>query len=87
MKPVKMFMMATCPYCRQAAAWMEELFAEHPEYREVDLTIVDEWQQPDVANAYDYWYVPTYYVGDKKVHEGAATRQAVEKVFAEGYAG
>lgn len=87
MKPVKMFMMATCPYCRQAGKWMEEIFQEHPEYKNVDLTIIDENEQPAVANRYDYWFVPTYYVGDEKRHEGAATKEAIARVFADGYAG
>ncbi len=87
MKPIKMFMMAACPYCRQASAWMEEIFQENPEYKGIDLTIIDETKQPDIADGYDYWFVPTYYVGDEKRHEGAATKEAVSRVFAEGYRG
>ncbi len=87
MKPVKMFIMEACPYCKKARAWMDEVFEAHPEYRAVHLTIIDERREPDLANSYDYWYVPTYYVGDEKRHEGVATKEIVERVFAEAYAG
>ena len=35
----------------------------------------------DLADSYDYFYVPTYYVGGEKVHEGHAEREDVEKVL------
>ena len=41
MKPVKMFIMEACPYCKKARAWMDEVFEAHPEYRAVHLTIID----------------------------------------------
>ena len=82
MKPVLMFTLAGCPYCREALAWMDALRRAHPEYAAVPLTLVDEREQPDVANAYDYWYVPTFYVGADKLHEGAATPEIIVRVFA-----
>lgn len=85
MKPITMFMMKTCPYCRQAFGWMDECLAEHPEYKDLDVTMIDEREQPGIANQYDYYYVPTYYVGGLKVHEGAATRQIIDEVFAQAY--
>lgn len=86
MKPVKMFTMASCPYCRQAIGWMEELKRAHPEYGAVPVEMIDETVHPEVANRYDYYYVPTYYVDGRKVHEGAATREKVEAVFREALA-
>lgn len=85
MKPVTMFFFAACPYCQKAFDWMDEVLDEHPEYREVELTTIDEKLEPDVANQYDYWYVPTFYVGDRKVHEGAASKTIVAGVFAQAY--
>ena len=34
-----------------------------------------------VADRYDYYYVPTFYVGDKKVHEGGIMHDEVEAVL------
>lgn len=60
---------------------MEELFTEHPEYREVPLTIIDERVDPVTADKYDYYYVPTFFVEEVKEHEGVPTREAVDNVF------
>lgn len=35
----------------------------------------------EVADRYDYYYVPTFYVGDKKVHEGGIMPDEVEAVL------
>ena len=43
--------------------------------------MVDESRERALAGAYDYYYVPTYYVDGKKVHEGRITRADVERVF------
>ena len=81
MKSVRMFTMESCPFCKQAHRWMDELFEEYPQYRQIPLDIVDEVEQPEFADQFDYYYVPTYYVGDEKVHEGAATKDGIRQVF------
>lgn len=81
MKPILMFMMPTCPYCKQALAWQEELLKEHPEYANIPLRIVDETREEEFANAHDYYYVPTYYVDGEKICEGQLTREDVRRVF------
>ncbi|GHS96059.1 hypothetical protein AGMMS50276_13830 [Synergistales bacterium] len=82
MKEVHMFFMETCPHCKKAFSLMEEIFAEHPEYKDVPLKKTDETKEPDYAAKFDYYYVPTFYVGDEKLHEGTPSKEAVEKVFA-----
>lgn len=81
MKAILMFTMASCPYCQAAHRWMDELCREDPAYKAIPIEIVDEVLDPKRANQYDYYYVPTYYVDGKKVHEGAASKELVEKVF------
>ena len=81
MKKIIMFILKSCPYCREALRFMEKLAAEDPRYAALDIEIIDERERPDIADAYDYYYVPTYYVGGKKLHEGAATIEAVRRVF------
>ena len=76
-----MFVMEGCPYCRQALKWMDELMQQYPEYNDVPLTLIEETKQPDVANQWDYYYVPTYFVGKDKLHEGAATKEKIQRVF------
>lgn len=81
MKPVLMFIMESCPYCQQALSWMEELSKEDSRYSDIEIKIIDEGLQPDIANQYNYYYVPTYYVDGVKLHEGAASKDIVKKVF------
>lgn len=64
-----------------AHRWMDAVLEENPEYKDIELEVIDEVRHPDIANQYDYWYVPTYYVDGVKVHEGAATKKKVKKVF------
>jgi hypothetical protein len=61
---------------------MEELCREDPRYKEVAVKQIDETKDPDYANKFDYYYVPTYFVGGEKIHEGVPSKEAVEKVYA-----
>ncbi|MDR1651398.1 MAG: thioredoxin family protein [Synergistaceae bacterium] len=82
MKEIKMFMTASCPHCRRAAEMMDEIYSSRPEYRDIPLRKIDENKEADYASKFDYYYVPTFYVGDEKLHEGIPTKEAIEKVFA-----
>jgi len=83
MKEVKMFTMETCPHCKKAILLMEEICKEHPEYKAVKIEKIDESKQADYAAKFDYYYVPTFYVGGVKMHEGPPTKEALKKVYAE----
>jgi len=78
-----MFTMAGCPYCREAQRYMDDLFKSDEKYREIPIEIIDERMQPDIANSYDYYYVPTFFVGERKAHEGAVSARKVKQVFDE----
>jgi glutaredoxin len=82
MKEVKMFMMETCPHCKKALSLMEEICREQPRYKEVVVKQIDEKKDPAYAEKFDYYYVPTYFVGDEKLHEGVPSKEAIEKVYA-----
>ena len=81
MKKITMFTMKSCPYCRAALGCMEELFAENPGYRALEIENIDEVVHPDIAKRYDYYYVPSYYVENQKLHEGAASLEIIRQVF------
>jgi len=83
MKGVTMFMFEACPHCKKASLLMEEICREHPEYKAVKIKKVDEREQPDYAAQFDYYYVPTFYIGGMKMHEGAPTKEALKKIYAE----
>ncbi len=69
MKALTMFYLEDCGYCAKARKALEELYAENPEYREVPLQMIEESQEPELANQYDYYAVPTFYDGKKKLFE------------------
>ena len=81
MTPILMMILEDCPYCQRALGYMEELKAECPEYRDIPVQIADENKEKKLADSLDYYYVPTYYVGGIKVHEGAADKQQVKAVL------
>lgn len=81
MKPVLMFAMKSCPYCKQAFQWMDELCEENDKYNAVEVKVIDENLQPEVAKQYNYYYVPTYFVDGQKVHEGVPSKEIVRSVF------
>ena len=81
MKKVLMFTMASCPHCQRALQWMSELCAENPAYLAIPVEFIDEVINPELANQYDYYYVPTYYVNGEQVHEGVATREIIGSVY------
>ncbi len=87
MLPVKLFYLRTCPFCKKALRYIDEAKADHPELAAVEIEMIEESERPDVADRYDYYYVPTFYVGDRKVHEGGIYPDEVEAVLREAAAG
>ncbi|HZK34245.1 MAG TPA: thioredoxin family protein [Bacillota bacterium] len=85
MKKLLMFTMEGCPHCRKAREYMDELYESNPEYKELDIEIIDELLQPETAEKYDYYYVPTYYLDGEKFHEGVPSREMVEDLFKKAY--
>lgn len=81
MKPVQLFYLKSCPYCKNALRYIEEARAAHPELREVDIEMIEESEQRALADKYDYYYVPCFYVGGVKAHEGGIYSEEVEKVL------
>ena len=81
MKDILLFYLPGCPHCKLALRFQEELLAEHPEWRDIPVKLVDESREAALADSYDYYYVPTFYVGGEKVHEGGIYPEEVERVL------
>lgn len=81
MKELTLFMLPRCPHCKLAIKFQEELMAEHPEYQNIKITMIDEAKEAALAEQYDYYYVPSYFVGKEKLFEGHAEKNDVEAVF------
>lgn len=81
MKSVKLFYLANCPFCKRALESVDAAKTAHPELAAVAVECIEESKQPDVAERYDYYYVPTFYIDDRKVHEGAIAPDEVEHIL------
>lgn len=81
MKNVKLFYLKHCPFCKKAIRYIEELKAQYAELASVEIDMIEESEQPDVADKFDYYYVPTFYVEGEKVHEGGIYPEEVEAIL------
>lgn len=81
MKPVKLFYLKTCPFCQKALRSIDQARAAHPELRDVEIEMIEESEQPALADKFDYYYVPTFYVDGVKVHEGGIWPEEVVEVL------
>lgn len=81
MKSITMFETSWCPHCKQAHKFMDELMAENPGFKDIIIKFIDEDQEPDIANQYDYYYVPTYYLDSVKFHEGIPNKEVIRTLF------
>lgn len=46
MKPVKLFYLKNCPFCRKALRYIDEAKAAHPELAAVSIELIEESEQP-----------------------------------------
>ncbi|NLB42624.1 MAG: glutaredoxin [Clostridiales bacterium] len=81
MRKIKMFIMTGCPHCANAKRYMEELYEENPGYKKLGIEVINETNEPELANQYDYYYVPTYYLEGEKFHEGVPKKKIIEELF------
>lgn len=78
---LELFILKNCPYCIEAQKWCGELVRDNPEYGKINIKTIDERAERELADRYDYYYVPAFYCGKRKLHEGAATKEKIKKVF------
>lgn len=81
MKKIKMFMFDECPHCQKALRILDDLMSNNEKYREVEIEKINEKKHPEIADQYDYYYVPTFYIDEVKVHEGTVTEEDVLEVL------
>lgn len=81
MKPVKLFYLKSCPFCQEGVALHRRGQGGAPELAAVGIEMIEESEQPALADTFDYYYVPTFYVGGVKVHEGGVYPEEVEKIL------
>jgi glutaredoxin len=80
MKPVTLFYLRNCPFCKKAFAYIDEL-KKQDAYKKIEINAIEESENPEIAESFDYYYVPTFYIDGKKVHEGGIFLKEVEEIL------
>ena len=80
MKTIKLFYLKDCPFCKKAFAYIDEL-KKQDAYKDIELELIEESEESELADQYDYYYVPTFYIGGEKVHEGGIFPNEVEEIL------
>ena len=81
MKKIKLFYQERGPFCIRAFKYINELKEENSEYNKIELERIDELIYPDIADKFDYYYVPTFYLNGEKVHEGGIKKDEVKAIL------
>ncbi len=81
MKRVRLFYLKNCPFCKKALYYIDEIKAEHAELASLEIDMIEESEQPELADKFDYYYVPTFYVDGVKEHEGGIYPEEVERIM------
>lgn len=78
---LKIFILKNCPHCVDLRRWIEELYTEDSDYQKIEIEYIDEEEATDIAEQYDYYYVPSIFVKETKVHEGIASKEIIKNIF------
>ena len=83
MEKLTLFYLPSCPHCRLAIKCLEELCSKDPAYASIPVERIDESVNKKLASQYDYWYVPCFYLGQRKLFEGHMEKEDVRRVLDE----
>ena len=81
MKKVIMFSLDSCPYCKRAIKMVEVLKQKNPEYKDVEIEIIDEDNRPDEYKGLTHELVPAYYVDGREVFNGVPNFDLIKEVL------
>ena len=70
MKKISVLKIQHCPYCEQACKAIDELKLQNKDFSSIEVEFIDENLQPELAEKFaDYYYVPSMFIGGKKIYE------------------
>lgn len=74
MGTLRLFYLESCPYCVKARRALKELVSENSAYQALLIDWIEESREPALAESYDYYYVPTVFLGDEKLYEASPSQ-------------
>lgn len=78
-KKITFFYLPGCPYCKNANKAIEELIQENPAYGSIEIERINELDPPAGISGYNYYYVPSMFIGKEKIYE-ADPSQGYEEI-------
>lgn len=78
---LKIFILKNCPHCVDLMHWVKELYIEDSSYQNIEIEYIDEQESADIADQYDYYYVPSIFLDERKVHEGVASKEIIKSIL------
>ena len=81
MKKITMFYQERCPFCKRAFQYIDELKQENPQLADIEIEAIEETKHPEIADKFDYYYVPTFYMDGIKVHEAGIFKNEMEELL------
>lgn len=81
MRKLQIFYQKNCPHRQKAFKFIDALKEENGLYRTIEPQLVEETLEVDYAALFDYFLVPTFYIDDRKVHEGVVSKEDVRKIL------
>ena len=67
MKKITMMYLNCCPYCNNAKKILDEVLKDH----DVEVIYAEENHEKELADSLDYYYVPSFFDGTKKLYEAS----------------
>ena len=75
-KQIELFYLSGCPYCMKARAAIDVLTKENAAYASIAIRWIEEREEPELADARDYFRVPTLFYGEEKLYEASPAHSA-----------
>jgi glutaredoxin len=81
MKELTYFYLTGCPFCHKADQLIEQIKAQEPRLAAVPIHKIEESQEAALSDSYDYYYVPCFFLGDRKLFEGDPDETVIRTVL------
>lgn len=73
---IQVFILKNCPHCLK----FKELIS-HYDLSEFEIEYIDERENEELANSFDYYYVPSVFYKNKKIHEGIIDENKMQEIL------
>lgn len=73
---IQVFILKNCPHCLK----FKQLFSQ-VDLNDFDVEYIDEQENKELADKFDYYYVPSVFYKNKKIHEGVIDETKIQNIL------